>query len=167
MIDEFGKGTKTEDGISLFLALTHYCLTLSNNHSFFILSTHFSDYLTENYLQIPLHMISLKQMKVLLDLNQEHTIIPLFQIEDGISKDSLGIEMASMMGLSSTIIHRAESIYNSIHNNQNIALQEELVHSDKQMQITNVIQKVFSIENWKDASNEELYSLLQLMNSLG
>lgn len=112
-------------------------------------------------------MLSLKQMKVLLDINQEHTITPLFQIEDGISKDSLGIDMASMMGLSSTIIHRAECIYNSIHNNQNITLEEELVHSDKQEQIVNVIQKVFSIENWKDASNEELYSLLQLMNSLG
>ena len=52
VIDEFGKGTNPEDGVALFLALINYLSHLSFPESYFLLSTHFSDYITEELLNM-------------------------------------------------------------------------------------------------------------------
>ena len=72
LIDEFGKGTAPQgkkrnviqqgwnnhlDGIALFLALLHHLHALENPHSYFLLTTHFSDYLKQGGCHICLLMV--------------------------------------------------------------------------------------------------------------
>lgn len=165
-IDEFGKGTSPEDGIALFLALTHSFLSSSFAESFFFLSTHFSDYLTEELLNYPLNQLTLKQMKVLLDTTQEHSVTPLFQVMDGICEDALGIQVASALGLPDTMIQRSEEVYHCIHENRDIPLQEALMHTTNQKVVEQIIEKLFQMNDWNLASKEELQSLMQLMSSI-
>lgn len=165
-IDEFGKGTHPEDGVSLFLSLTHYLSSLSFQDSFFFLSTHFSDYLTEELLDAPLSSFTLKRMNVLLNEDEHHMITPLYQVVDGVCEDSLGIRVAAALGVPESIIKRAEIIYECIHTNKVIAIEEELNQRSKMKGIEKVIAMVFEMPDWDQATDEELRSLLDLLNSL-
>ena len=99
-----------EDGIALFLSLLQYLDASSVKHSFFLLTTHFSDYLKEDLLRDLRHPIQYQQMNVLLDQSTSQAITPLYQVIDGICQDSLGIRCAASLGLLAVITDRAQEV---------------------------------------------------------
>ena len=119
LIDEFGKGTAsqgmndwmmlTEDGIALFLALLHHIHTYAPSSAYFLLSTHFSEYLQNpNLLPDNGQSIEKKQMKVLFD--GSNVMTPLYKVTDGVCQDSLGIQCAICLGLPEEITNRAQQV---------------------------------------------------------
>lgn len=58
---------------------------------------------------LPPDGIATKQMKVFFDVSSD-AITPLFQVEDGICQDSLGIQCAVAMGLPEEFTNRAEEV---------------------------------------------------------
>ena len=167
IIDEFGKGTNPEDGIALFLALTHYFISRPFPGSFYLLSTHFSDYLIEDFLGFPLSSLTFKQMNVLINKKENEAITPLYQVIDGVCEDSLGIEIALLLGFNEWIIKRASEIYDCLHTNKKITLQEDLVDSKNTKIIDQVIDKLFSFPDWTKATGDDLQCIIHLLNSIG
>lgn len=165
-IDEFGKGTNPEDGIALFLSLVHYYLSCPVPHRYIFLSTHFSDYLTEELLGHSLSELTCKRMNVFLDTSNHHSVTPLFQVQNGICEDALGIEMAAKMNVPSSIVQRAEEIYACIHDNKSIEVLKGLSESSNLKMIDEVIDQLFKIKDWNNASSDDVQSLLQLMSSI-
>lgn len=111
LIDEFGKGTKIEDGISLLLGLLNNLL--SKNRKFIpktIIISHYISIINDNIL-LKSNNILLLQMKMLINNNK---IIPLFKLIPGISIESYAYYCAKESGLSNKIIERGKEISNCL-----------------------------------------------------
>ena len=52
----------------------------------------------------------MKQMKVFFDASSDAAVTPLFQVDDGICQDSLGIQCAIAMGLPEKFTTRAQEV---------------------------------------------------------
>ena len=97
------------DGIALFLALLQHIHSCAPSSAYFLLSTHFSEYLQNpDLLPDQGQSIETKQMKVLFD--GSNVMTPLYQVADGVCRDSLGIQCAICVGLPEEITNRAKQV---------------------------------------------------------
>lgn len=145
-------------------------------NSYFLLTTHFSDYLKEDLLRGIQHPIQYKQMNVLLDQSSSQAITPLYQVIDGICQDSLGIRCAASLGLLSNITNRAQEvgvkitpktqIYDCIHENKDVPLDEDLLATKNEEQVKRLMKMVFETKDWNCVSKEELDQFLTLLGGM-
>lgn len=112
VIDEFGKGTEGIDGASLFGALVNYLTDPDRVRPRSLLATHFHEVLTPTYLRMSSAM-SLKHMQIIIDKQAEelsNQITYLFEVADGPSLSSYGINCAALGGIPDHILARAEQL---------------------------------------------------------
>ncbi len=103
IMDEVGRGTSTNDGLSIAWAVTEYLLTLGIKTLF---ATHY-------------HELSLIRNDHLINLHLEiiekdGEIIFLKRVKPGSSEKSYGIHVAKLAGIPESVLARAETILNSL-----------------------------------------------------
>ncbi|CAO3701803.1 unnamed protein product [Rhizopus microsporus] len=114
IIDEFGKGTESTDGASLFCSVLGYFLSMTDNCPKLLASTHFHDVISQNILSTQ-DRITLSQTEILYQELSEIEVEPkkdeavfLYRIVPGNSHLSFsGIWCAGIAGLPISIVERA------------------------------------------------------------
>ncbi len=116
IMDEVGRGTSTEDGISIAQACSEYLLDNIGAKTLF--ATHYRELAQ---LKNP-HLINLK-----LDIiERDGKIVFLKRVVKGISKSSYGIHVAQLAGLPREVLERAKNL---LHMRTSFAKQDESVEA--------------------------------------
>lgn len=102
LLDEVGRGTSTLDGISVAWAISEYLFQIKKCNTIF--ATHYTEltYMSHIYKEV----VS-KRVKVLETMDG---VVFLHKIEEGISDNSYGIEIARLAGFPPEIIGRSKEI---------------------------------------------------------
>ena len=104
IMDEVGRGTSTEDGLSIAWAVSEYLLYRIKCKTLF--ATHYHELTRMSH-------PSLKNLCMSVSENGSD-IVFLRKVADGSSENSYGIHVAKLAGLPETVIKRAEVILNKI-----------------------------------------------------
>lgn len=104
IMDEVGRGTSTEDGLSIAWAVSEYLLGRIKCKTLF--ATHYHELTRMSH-------PSLKNLCMSVSENGSD-IVFLRKVADGSSENSYGIHVAKLAGLPETVIKRAEVILNKI-----------------------------------------------------
>lgn len=116
-------------------------------------------------------------MEVLLDqTSTSGRVTPLYQVKDGICQDSLGVQCAERIGLPQTITERAREVVSQqeddlqilqcIRQNVEIPLHPDLMMISNPEKMEGILRDLFSVQDWKRVSKEELATFLQKIASL-
>lgn len=112
VIDEFGKGTRADDGAGLMTALLGHFSSLGSEAPRVIAATHFHEIFESNYLQQNLDL-ALAHMDVRLDLEAEKqtdVLTYLYKMVPGRSSSSFGSRCAAINGVDEAVVDRADAI---------------------------------------------------------
>ena len=105
IMDEVGRGTSTEDGLSIAWAVSEYLLNALKCKTLF--ATHYHELTRLNHPSLQL---------LCMDVREEADKITfLRKIKQGASENSYGIHVASLAGVPQSVIRRATEILNSLH----------------------------------------------------
>ena len=105
IMDEVGRGTSTEDGLSIAWAVSEYLLNVIKAKTFFATHYHELTRLEHSALQL-----------LCLDVLEENGhIVFLKRIKEGATTNSYGIHVAELAGVPQTVIKRATEILQSFH----------------------------------------------------
>ncbi|KAK6149277.1 hypothetical protein DH2020_016802 [Rehmannia glutinosa] len=153
LVDEFGKGTLSEDGIGL-LGGTINSFASCDNPPKVMLSTHLSEIFENGYL-LESSKIKYYTMSVLSPddkCTDVEDIVFLYRLVPGRARLSYGLHCALLAGVSEEVIKRAASVLLAIGNNKNV---ERLFHeniSAQDQQYKEAVEKMLAL----DTSNGDL-----------
>ncbi len=100
ILDEIGRGTSTYDGMSLAAAIIEYLVKQKN--SFLLCATHYHE--LNNLLS---NNLNSKWQKVELLRGLDGNPFFTYQLKDGLSNESMGIDVAKNVGINNIVINRA------------------------------------------------------------
>lgn len=106
IMDEVGRGTSTEDGLSIAWAVSEYLLNNIGCRTFF--ATHYHELTRMVHPSL--------QLLCLQVLEENNQIVFLKKIAYGATQNSYGIHVARLAGIPSPILERAEHILESLQN---------------------------------------------------
>ncbi|KAF8715894.1 hypothetical protein HU200_026854 [Digitaria exilis] len=160
LLDEFGKGTLTEDGMGLLGGTVNHFA----NYDFppkVLLSTHLTEIFTENYLPQSEH-IKCYTMSVLNPDGQTSNddITFLYRLVPGQAPLSFGLHCARLAGIPNEVVHRAGGVLEDIHSKRPVRRMnnEKLAATDKQYQDAVTKLMVFDTQNGDlDSFFQELF----------
>lgn len=164
ILDEVGRGTSSDDGLSIAMAIVEY---LSKNKKVkTVFATHFHELtVLENELD------NVKNLKIEI-LEENNNLVFLRKISEGKSDRSYGIEVAKLSGLPDEIINNAKIIMDKLSTDDFYDLDKKKEISTSLEEISN--QKLEEIK--KEAANidinnltpmEAINSLSNLLNKIG
>ena len=120
IMDEVGRGTSTEDGLSIARAVSEYLIETIRCKTLF--ATHYHE-LTR--IEHP----SLR--KLCLEISEQNgTVVFLRKVREGITENSYGIHVAKLAGIPQTVIDRANTILSHI---QAIASEKPVLPEEKEI----------------------------------
>lgn len=102
ILDELGRGTSSYDGVAVAEAVLHHVASHIGCIGFF--ATHYHSLPTE-FRSHP--EICAKRMAIAMD-RENRDVTFLYTLEDGVAEGSFGMNVASMCGISDTVVERAE-----------------------------------------------------------
>ena len=105
IMDEVGRGTSTEDGLSIAWAVSEYLLNHIKSKTFF--ATHYHELTRLEHPSLVLLCLDV--------LEQEGQVTFLKKIKFGATTNSYGIHVAQLAGIPTSVISRAKEILNGIH----------------------------------------------------
>ena len=104
IMDEVGRGTSTEDGLSIAWAVSEYLLNMIKAKTFFATHYHELTRLVHPSLQL-----------LCLDvLEQSGQVVFLKRIKEGATTNSYGIHVAKLAGIPDSVIKRAENVLQTL-----------------------------------------------------
>jgi DNA mismatch repair protein MSH5 len=112
VIDEFGKGTESDDGAGLAAGVLEYLLTLKHNCPKVIAATHFHEIFEAGFLK-PRDSLAFKHMEVRIDDRAEGLedhVTYLYNLREGRIFSSFGTVCAALNGIAHEVIRRAEEL---------------------------------------------------------
>ncbi|KAH6778517.1 MUTS-like protein 5 [Perilla frutescens var. frutescens] len=147
LVDEFGKGTLSEDGIGLLGGTINYFAAYDNPPKV-LLSTHLSEIFEDGYL-LESSKIKYYTMSVLSPDNRctdIEDIVFLYRLVPGRALLSYGLHCALLAGVSEKVIERAANLLLSMENNKNAErlLHENICAQDQQYQ--EAVQKLLAFD---------------------
>ncbi|KAI5996268.1 DNA mismatch repair protein Msh6 [Pisolithus albus] len=104
ILDELGRGTSTYDGMAIAAAVLHELATRTLPLAFF--ATHYGS-LTDDFAYHP--DIRNMHMSTLLD-DEKKELVFLYKLVEGVASSSFGTHVASLAGVPSVVVSRAEVI---------------------------------------------------------
>ncbi len=110
IMDEVGRGTSTEDGLSLAWAISEYLLHTIKSKTLF--ATH--------YHQLTRMEHPVLQMLCMDVLESDGKIIFLRKVIQGSAQNSYGLHVAQLAGIPLSVVDRAQAILETIVKNSNI-----------------------------------------------
>ena len=102
ILDELGRGTSSYDGVAVAQAALHHAATHVGCLGFF--ATHYRS-LAAEFASHP--EVRCKRMRIHVEKEQKR-IAFLYKLEDGVAEGSFGMHCASMCGIPSGVVERAE-----------------------------------------------------------
>ena len=140
-MDEVGRGTSTEDGLSIAWAVSEYLLNVISAKTFF--ATHYHELTRLNHSSLQLLCLDV--------LEEAGHVVFLKRIKEGATENSYGIHVAKLAGVPNPVIKRAEEILKIIQEQNPTAknLSSELEKSQnlkKQKEIEQTYLSLFSEE---------------------
>ncbi|KAK4439782.1 DNA mismatch repair protein MSH5 [Sesamum alatum] len=153
LVDEFGKGTLSEDGIGLLGGTINYFASCDNPPKV-MLSTHLSEIFENGYL-LESSKIKYYTMSVLSpddNCTDVEDIVFLYRLVPGRAHLSYGLHCALLAGVSEEVVKRAASILLTTGDNKNV---ERLLHvniSAQDQQYKEAVEKMLAF----DTSNGDL-----------
>jgi DNA mismatch repair protein MutS len=109
-MDEVGRGTSTEDGLSLAWAISEYLLHTIKSKTLF--ATHYHQLTRMEHQNL--------QMLCMDVLETDGKIIFLRKVIEGSAQNSYGLHVAQLAGIPLSVVNRAQSILETIVKNSNI-----------------------------------------------
>ncbi|KAI0858379.1 putative MSH5 protein [Xylaria cubensis] len=112
IIDEFGKGTNSQDGAGLITAAINHFAGLGCERPKLLVATHFHEIFDSHFL-VESAELAFAHMEIHIDLDaptMEDQVTYLYQFAPGRSISSFGSRCAAMNGIDQAIVNRAESI---------------------------------------------------------
>ncbi|KAI0012933.1 muts domain V-domain-containing protein [Xylariaceae sp. FL0662B] len=122
LIDEFGKGTTSLDGVGLMTALLDHFTSLGPERPKVLAATHFHE-IFENRFLTETPELAFAHLEVRVDFDTptiEDQVTYLFQLAPGRSISSFGSRCAAMNGVDQAVVDRAESIMLMIARNEDL-----------------------------------------------
>ncbi|XP_076441308.1 mutS protein homolog 5-like [Babylonia areolata] len=106
VVDEFGKGTETVDGLSLLSASLRYWLKKGERSPHVFVSTHFHELVTQPLLPSSrlLHFMTMET------LQEEGELVFLYHLTEGHTSSSYAAHTALQAGLSPDLVHRGRQV---------------------------------------------------------
>lgn len=105
IMDEVGRGTSTEDGLSIAWAVSEYLLNVLKCKTLF--ATHYHELTRLNHPRLKLLCMEVSE--------EDDKITFLRKIKVGASENSYGIHVASLAGVPQSVIKRANEILSTLH----------------------------------------------------
>lgn len=124
LIDEFGKGTRTDDGAGLMAGLLAHFLSLGPECPRVLVTTHHHEIFEGGYVDNSSPALSFSQMDVCLDLTAPHRndmLTYLYELIPGRSNSSFGGLCAAYNGVDQAVVDRADAISLLLARNENLA----------------------------------------------
>ncbi len=106
IMDEVGRGTSTEDGLSIAWAVSEYLLNTVKCKTLF--ATHYYELTRMDHPDLKLLCMAVDE--------RGDTVVFLRKVKDGASENSYGIHVAKLAGIPETVIMRAGEILSSLQN---------------------------------------------------
>lgn len=106
IMDEVGRGTSTEDGLSIAWAVSEYLLNHIKSRTLF--ATHYHELTRLEHNKLKLLCMDVKETA--------GNVIFLRKIKDGSAENSYGIHVADLAGIPQSVIGRAQEILEQIQN---------------------------------------------------
>ena len=117
IMDEVGRGTSTEDGLSIAWAVSEYLLDNLGCKTLF--ATHYHELTRMEHPAI---------QKLCMDVSESQgTVVFLRKIKEGASENSYGIHVARLAGIPDSVIKRANEVLSHI---QSLAAERPLLAPD-------------------------------------
>ncbi|XP_070564390.1 mutS protein homolog 5-like isoform X2 [Ptychodera flava] len=153
LLDEFGKGTETVDGIALLYGCLQHWLGEAYNCPHIMVSSHFHSILHQHMLtQSPL--LKFQNMEVLEDKDE---IISLYQLIDGQNDCSYALNIAKLAGLPKEVVVRAQEIWSLVQQNKEIQIPHSSSKDNQKKCFKAVLRQFLDLDFKKD----DLTSFLQ------
>ena len=140
ILDEVGRGTSSDDGLSIAMSLVEYISKKTRFKTVF--ATHFHELtILENELD------NVKNLKIEI-LNEDNNLVFLRKIKEGKSDRSYGIEVAKLSGLPDELIKNAQKFMKKID-------EDKIINLDKSNNIKNTMSEISDdkINEIKDISS--------------
>lgn len=106
IMDEVGRGTSTEDGLSIAWAVSEYLLSTVKSRTFF--ATHYHELTRLEHTALKLLCMAVSE--------SDGNIVFLRKIKEGASENSYGLHVASLAGVPEFVINRASQILEQLQN---------------------------------------------------
>eukprot|EP00762_Andalucia_godoyi_P004402 ANDGO_08166.mRNA.1 DNA mismatch repair protein MSH5 len=118
LIDEFGKGTTVEDGVSLLGAILNFWIGQTDMCPTVLVSTHYTDVLEllNDKRQMMLRMYTMKC--IIAKPEETHNgsqIVFLYTMEENSQSGSFGLQCAKICGVPRTVLERAATVRLRLH----------------------------------------------------
>lgn len=165
IIDEFGKGTDAIDGAALFGALVEHLTDPGRIRPRTLVATHFHEILRSEILR-PSKRMALKHMHIIIDRDAEQIgdqVAYLYQVQDGPSLSSFGINCAALGGIPDEVIARAEQLLEITAKGENLVDALHVLSESEKMELraAEKVAKKFAQWDIKSEPDETLRSRLQ------
>eukprot|EP00210_Caulerpa_lentillifera_P001147 g1104.t1 len=162
IIDEFGKGTLTSDGVGLLTAMLEYW---SNHDSCprIIACTHFTELVSNGLLQKSLQ-IQFLTMQVIFDQQNRHIV--LFKLVPGTAESSYGIDCAKVCGMPEEVISRAKEIVSVKESGQRLNGLDLDTITKKSASIRDCMELLAELDRPHVATRDQLKRIEQILLTL-
>lgn len=138
LVDEFGKGTRADDGAGLMTALLDHFLSLGSQSPRVLAATHFHEIFEGQHLDQS--QLLFAHMDVHMDLTtdqKEHVLTYLYTLVPGRSSSSFGSMCASLNGVDDAVIDRAEALSLLLARNEDLSAACAKLGPDDQRRLEN------------------------------
>lgn len=154
LVDEFGKGTNTDDGAALLAATLDHFLSLGQSAPRLLVATHFHELFEGGYLEHHRGLcLAHMDVRISWDIAQmEDQVTYLFKLALGHSISSFGNRCAALNGVPTSVVERAEAIGLLLARNEDIgAICTRLSEAEEQrLEQAEVTARRFLSENFYD-----------------
>ncbi|XP_024122618.1 mutS protein homolog 5 [Oryzias melastigma] len=149
LIDEFGKGTNSVDGLSLLAAsICHWLRKAPVDVPHILLSTNFHSLLQLGLLPAN-RMLSFQTLETAVDGDE---LVFLYQLKEGICQSSYAANIASLAGLPASLVHRAVEVSEHYRTGKPIKRTQRASSDEQEQRCTAMVEKFLSL----DLDNKDL-----------
>ncbi|XP_029213276.2 mutS protein homolog 5-like isoform X3 [Acropora millepora] len=160
IIDEFGKGTATIDGLSLLSATLRHWLARGSGSPKILVSTHFHGLIRQNLLPQS-SLINYQTMQV---IQEDEELVFLYQLVDGQADSSFACHIASLAGVPNELIKRAYQVTELVRSNKPLQRKDAENTEDQNKRFKATVLKFLKLNLEKEDPQVFLTDLLQSEN---
>ncbi|GFO04709.1 muts protein homolog 5-like, partial [Plakobranchus ocellatus] len=116
IVDEFGKGTESTDGLALLTAVIKFWVKKGTAAPYVLVSTHYHSMIEQRLLLPSLHL----KLLTLDTLMNGGDLVFLYQIKEGSASSSYACHIAAQVGIPQNIIKRGQQVSELLSQNKSV-----------------------------------------------
>ena len=155
LIDEFGKGTATVDGLSLLTACLKHWLSAGNHCPKVLVSTHFHSIIQQKLLPLT----PLLRFQTMESMQNGDELVFLYQLVDGHTNTSYACHIAALAGISNDLVQRGHEILDLIRNNKTIKRKGSKENDEEVKRYSSIVKSFLAL----DLENADVTSFLKTL----